>query len=89
MSHIAMLVAMGLFFLAVFFFGARLGGRTRAQGARLFIWAWLAASVLNAVVGVVQIGIPAINEIGALVPIFGIPAALAWYLGYRSDAPRA
>jgi hypothetical protein len=44
---------------------------------------WLAASILNAAVGVTQAGIPLINEIGAFVPIFGIPAAAAWYLAFR------
>ena len=89
MKHVIMLTLIGLIFLAGFWFGARLFGRTPAQGARLFIWAWLGASLLNAVVGVVKVGVPVINEIGALIPIFGIPAALAWYLMYRSDAPRA
>ncbi|NWG23334.1 MAG: hypothetical protein HXY30_02775, partial [Pseudorhodoplanes sp.] len=35
-------------------------------------------SVANGVVGVVQAGIPILGEIGAFIPIFGIPAALAW-----------
>ena len=81
--HIAMLVAAGLVGLAAFYFGANLMGRTREQGAARFIWIWLAASILNAAVGVTQAGIPLVNEIGALIPIFGIPAALAWYLAYR------
>ena len=81
--HIAMLVAAGLVALAVFYFGAGLMGRTRAQGAARFIWVWLAASVLNGAVGVTQAGIPLVNEIAAFVPIFGIPAAVAWYLRYR------
>jgi hypothetical protein len=34
---------------------------------------------------VVHAGIPVINEIGAFIPIFGIPAALAWYLAYKYD----
>lgn len=81
--HILMLVLIGLVFLAGFWFGARLMARTPEQGAAVFIWAWLAASLLNAVVGVVQAGIPVINEIGALIPIFGIPAGIAWYLAYK------
>ena len=41
------------------------------------------ASILNGAVGVFRAGIPLINEIGAFIPIFGIPAAIAWYLAYR------
>jgi len=81
--HIAMLVAAGL----VFYFGAGLMGKTRQEGATRFIWVWLAASILNAAVGVTQAGIPLINEIGAFIPIFGIPAAAAWYLAFRHGRP--
>ena len=81
--HILMLVIGGLVVLAAFYFGAGLMGRTAAAGAALFIWVWLAASILNAAVGVFRAGIPVINEMGAFVLIFGIPAAIAWYLAYR------
>ena len=59
------------------------GTKPRATGAALFIWVWLVASILNGAVGVFRAGIPLINEIGAFIPIFGIPAAIAWYLAYR------
>ena len=49
----------------------------------MFIWVWLVAAILNGAVGVLRAGIPLINEIGAFIPIFGIPAAIAWYLAYR------
>jgi hypothetical protein len=81
--HIAMLVAAGLVALAVFYFGAGLMGKTRQTGAALFIWVWLIAAILNGAVGVFRAGIPLINEIGAFIPIFGIPAAVAWFLAYR------
>ena len=81
--HIVMVVAGGLVGLAAFHFGYRMFGRPGAAGARMFIWAWLAASLLNGAAGVVWHGIPLINEIGAFIPIFGIPAAAACYLGYR------
>jgi hypothetical protein len=81
--HILMVVVAGLGGLVVFYFGATLMGRPRATGAAIFIWVWLAASILNAAVGVFRAGIPLINEIGAFIPIFGIPAAIAWYLAYR------
>ena len=81
--HIAIVVAGGLIALAAFYFGARLFGWAPATGAAVFIWAWLAASLLNGAVGVLRAGIPVINEVGAFVLIFGIPAAAAWYLAYR------
>jgi hypothetical protein len=83
MSHILLVIVGGLVGLAVFYFGYRMFGRPGAAGAALFIWVWLAASLLNGAVGVFKAGIPLINEIGAFIPIFGIPAAAACYLGYR------
>jgi len=81
--HIVIVVMGGLAGLAAFWFGYRLFGRPPAQGAVLFIGAWLIASVFNGSIGVLRAGIPLINEVGAFIPIFGIPAALAWYLAYR------
>jgi hypothetical protein len=81
--HILMLVVGGLMTLAAFFFGARLFNRSGAAGATVFIWVWLAASIVNGAVGVMRAGIPVINEIGAFIPIFGVPAVLAWYLAYK------
>ena len=81
--HILTVVIFGLLALAVFYLGARLlkwGGRT---GALIFIGVWLAAAIINGAVGVIYAGIPLINEIGAFIPIFGIPAGLAWYLARR------
>jgi len=84
--HILMIVIGGLVGLAAFYFGYRMFGRGGAAGAALFIWVWLAASILNGAVGVLSAGIPVINEVGAFVLIFGIPAAAAWYLAYRHGA---
>jgi hypothetical protein len=81
--HILMLVVIGLVVLAVFLFGARLLNRSEKSGATAFIWVWLVASSINGAFGVMRVGIPIVNEIGAFVPIFGIPAALACYLAYR------
>ena len=82
--HILMVVVGGLVGLAAFYFGYRMFGRSGASGAALFIWVWLVASLLNGAGGVFKAGIPLINEIGAFIPIFGIPAAVAWLLIYRS-----
>ena len=81
--HILMVTVAGLVALVVFYFGATLMRRPRASGAAVFIWVWLVAAILNGAVGVFKAGIPMINEAGAFVPIFGIPAAAAWYLAYR------
>lgn len=81
--HVLILVVIGLVVLAGFVFVARLIGRHAGAGAQPFIWVWLVASIANGVVGVVQAGIPLVNEIAAFIPIFGIPAAAAWYLARR------
>jgi hypothetical protein len=81
--HILMVTVAGLVVLAAFYFGAGLVGKTGAAAAFAFIWVWLAAAIVNAIFGVVRAGIPVINEIGAFIPIFGIPAAIAWYLAYK------
>jgi hypothetical protein len=84
--HVLMFVVIGLVALAAFYFGAAVFGRSGQTGAFVFIWAWLAASLVNGAVGVLRAGIPVLNEIGAFIPIFGIPAALAWYLAYKHGA---
>ena len=83
--HVLMLVAFGLIGLTAFVLIARMinaSGRN-VDGARIFIWCWLAASLLNAAVGVFAAKISLINEAAAFIPIFGIPAAVAWYLSQR------
>ena len=86
--HILMLIVLGHLVLAAFVLVAGLinrGGNT-VDGARPFIWVWLLISIANGVVGVVQAGIPVLNEIGAFIPIFGVPAAVAWYLSRRHQS---
>jgi hypothetical protein len=80
--HVLMFVLIGIALLAVMHYGPRLAGLT-FDGAWYFIWIWLAVSILNGLYGHFGAGIPIINEIGAFIPIFGIPAALAWYLMRR------
>ena len=86
--HILIVVVIGLAALAVFVVAARLIGREghAPDGAWPFIWVWLVASIANGAYGVVQAGIPVLNEIGAFIPIFGVPAAVAWYLSRRHRA---
>ena len=84
--HIVMVTAIGLVLLGAFVLGGWLLNKTAglANAAFYFIWFWLAASVVNGIFGVMRAGIPVINEVGALIPIFGIPAAIAWYLARRT-----
>jgi hypothetical protein len=86
--HILMLIVLGHLVLAAFVLVAGLinrGGDT-VDGARPFLWVWLLISIANGVVGVMQAGIPVLNEIGAFIPIFGVPAAVAWYLSRRHQS---
>ena len=86
--HILMLIVLGHLVLAAFVLVGGLinrGGNT-VDGTRPFIWVWLLVSIANGVVGVAQAGIPVLNEIGAFIPIFGVPAAVAWYLSRRRAA---
>ncbi|MGD9920613.1 MAG: hypothetical protein AB7V13_04080 [Pseudorhodoplanes sp.] len=80
--HILMLVGLGVAMLAVMHFGPRAAGLA-FNGAWYFIWLWLVISIANGIYGHLRVGIPLINEIAAFLPIFGIPAALAWWLMYR------
>jgi hypothetical protein len=85
MQHIVMVIALGLVALAVFIAMAAYVKRMglHIDGAAIFVWVWLAASLVNGAVGVIYANIPLVNEIAAFVPIFGIPAAAAWYLSRR------
>jgi len=86
--HVVVVVVIGLIVLTAFFFGASLIGRGGPAGAFVFIWVWLVIAVGNTVYGVMRAGIPLLNEIGAFIPIFGVPAAAAWYLAFRYGAGR-
>jgi hypothetical protein len=85
MQHILMVVAFGLVALGVFVAIASLVRRMNLNidGAFIFIWVWLAASLVNGAFGVIYADIPIINEVAAFIPIFGIPAAAAWYVSRR------
>lgn len=89
--HILTLVMVGLAALGIFVLVGRFASRRGRlfDGARIFIWFWLAASLINAAVGLFHAGIPLGNEIAAFIPIFGIPAGLAWYLSYLARRPAA
>lgn len=83
--HVLTLIVIGFVVLAAFVLVARLIGARghTVDGASAFIWVWLIASTANGAVGVLQAGIPLLNEIAAFIPIFGVPAAAAWYVSRR------
>lgn len=86
--HVLILIVIGHVVLAAFVLVAGLINRNgnTVDGARHFIWVWLVAALANGAVGVLQAGIPLVNELAALIPIFGVPAAVAWYLSRRHAA---
>ena len=77
--HTLMVVVGGLVALGIFVLAAVLLGRGVADGARVFIWPWLAVSVVNMLVGVYWASALQ-REIPVLVVVFGVPAAAAWYV---------
>ena len=61
-------------------------GKTRAaDGAPLFIWIWLAITIVDFWVGVEE-GHAVSLELGVHALIFIVPAAVAWYLSRRRRA---
>ena len=87
---VVMFVVFGLASLAAF---CLMGWMLNQNGwaidaARVFIGVWLVAALLNSAVGVVYAGISPLNEAGAFIAIFGIPAAAAWFLSRRYRAAR-
>ena len=84
--HTLMLVVGGLVALGIFVLAAVLLGRRVADGARVFIWPWLAASVVNMLIGIYWANIPFSVELPVLMVVFGVPAAVAWYVAKRFGA---
>jgi hypothetical protein len=78
-----MMVVGGFVALGVFILAAVLLGRTVADGARVFIFPWLVAALVNMGVGVYWANIPVSVEIPVLLVVFGVPAGVAWLLARR------
>jgi hypothetical protein len=81
--HTLMLVAGGLVALGLFVLIAILLKRSPADGARYFVLPWLVASLVNLYLGVSRAGIPVTTEILVLIVVFGVPAAVAWFITHR------
>ena len=85
--HTLMLVVGGLVALGIFVLAAVLLGRSVADGARIFVWPWLAVSLINMFIGVYWANIHYSAEIPVLVIVFGVPAAAAWFVARRFGTP--
>ena len=78
--HTIMVITGGLVLLAIFC----LVGRSRGDDAGMartaiaFIPVWLVLSIVNLAVGVVSAGYTVMQELPILVPVFGVPALVAW-----------
>ena len=81
--HTLTMVVGGLVALGIFVLAAVLLERGVADGARVFVWPWLAASLINMLVGVYWANLPYSAEIPVLAVVFGVPAALAWLVARR------
>ena len=81
--HTLMLVAGGLVALGIFVLAAVLLKQGVAAGARIFIWPWLAVSLVNMAFGVYWASIPYSVEVPVLIVVFGVPAAAAWLIARR------
>jgi hypothetical protein len=81
--HTLMMVVGGLVALGIFVLAAVLLGRSVADGARVFILPWLAASVINMLGGIYWAGYAFNAEAVVLVVVFGVPAVAAFYVARR------
>ena len=84
--HTLIMIGGGLVALGVFVLFAILIKRPAADGARLFIVPWLAASIYNLYLGMTRAGIPFSVELPILVVVFGVPAAVAWLVMRHGSA---
>ncbi len=58
--------------------------RRAVDGARTFLWFWLAASIVDLCVGVLLAGYSFRDELAIHLVIFVLPAAAAWYRSRKS-----
>ena len=86
--HTLMMIVGGFVALGIFILAAVLLGRTLADGARVFIFPWLVAALINMGVGVYWANIPVGVELPVLLVVFGVPAGAAWLLVRRHGVKR-
>lgn len=77
-------VALGMAIMLLFLIAAHFVNKSRGagfmDGGRLFIWFWLAATLLNGAYGFFAHGISLLVALMVFVIMFGAPAGAAWYL---------
>ena len=81
----AIIIVMGLVFLAICVFGPRVAGRPEwsATGAKAFIALWLVAALVNMWIGVSRAGYSVAEELPIFLVIFALPSALAAYAWWK------
>lgn len=81
--HTAMVIGGGLALLAVFVFGARLMAIDTRTATTVFAGLWLVVSLVNMWIGVSRAGYPVSVEAPILLVVFGVPAAIAAFVGWK------
>jgi FtsH-binding integral membrane protein len=85
--HTLRITLIGLILLSLFVFVAaqinRRKNRQDVNGGRLFILVWLVVSIANFSVGVFIAGYSVLTELGVHVVVFGLPAAVAWFMSRK------
>lgn len=85
--HTLRITVIGLVLLSLFVFVAsqinQRKTRPHVDGAYLFIWVWLAASIANFFVGVFVAGYSVLTEFAVHAVVFGVPAGVGWFLSRR------
>lgn len=84
--HTAMVIAGGLVLLALMAGGGSLLGLSRRRAAIWFIPVWLVCALVNLTVGVMHAGYTVAQEAPILVVVFGVPAAIAAFVAWRSPS---
>jgi hypothetical protein len=79
--HTVQVIAGGFVLLALFVLGAG-KGVGRAKAALYFIPAWFVGAAVNMAVGVISAGYSVAAEAPIFLVVFGVPAAVAYFL-YR------
>jgi heme/copper-type cytochrome/quinol oxidase subunit 2 len=84
--HTLRLTVIGLVLLSVFVFVAAQINQRKGKavdGAKPFIWVWLAVAAMNFYVGVFIAGYSVLTELLVHSIVFGVPAGTACYLSRR------
>lgn len=78
--HTIMVITGGLVLLAIFCGIGWMRGKRPGlvTAARAFIPIWFIAAIINLSIGVLTAGYTVMQELPILVPVFGLPALVAW-----------